>query len=357
MKNRKPEKKIDERDTMFARMKYVEGSKEYKDYYLRNKHLKEIDDNLRSKGGIGADDTVFYNEGVSEAINSNFKLLNDIKHLSKIERGSEKIEINEKRVTNIIKGLCKTYGALDVSVVELKDEHYYSHRGRDEFYGDEITENMKHKYGIVFTVQMEKEMINTAPRTPATLQSSKSYVDLSIIGLQIGYYISSLGYDSFVNMDANYLLNVVRVANDSPLGEVGRNNLLITPKNGASVRIGVVATNIPLVIDKNKTYGIKEHMCSICNLCGVTCPSKSIDLSDDENKWSINQETCYERWMMFGTDCGICISSCPLTQGIKGDERDEKSKLDKKYYEKILLEHKNKYGTRNYIKEDPKWMK
>ena len=36
-------KRIDERDTMFARMGYKHGTMQYEDYYSRNKDKKEID--------------------------------------------------------------------------------------------------------------------------------------------------------------------------------------------------------------------------------------------------------------------------------------------------------------------------
>ncbi|HEY5588554.1 MAG TPA: hypothetical protein VIK86_06330 [Candidatus Paceibacterota bacterium] len=41
-------RKLNEKDTIFARMNYKEGSKIYKDYYSNNPHLKEVDDSLRS---------------------------------------------------------------------------------------------------------------------------------------------------------------------------------------------------------------------------------------------------------------------------------------------------------------------
>nr|WP_312578096.1 hypothetical protein [Sedimentibacter sp.] len=45
--------KYDERDIMFARMNYKEGSENYKDYYDRCPHTKETDDALRSLPEMG----------------------------------------------------------------------------------------------------------------------------------------------------------------------------------------------------------------------------------------------------------------------------------------------------------------
>ncbi len=346
-------KKIDERDTMFARMSYEKNSDCYNDYYKRNEHLKEKDDLIKEMPNICSEGTVFYDEIFSKVANANFELLSNLRHLSNIKAKEEKVNIPPLKATNIIKNLCTKYGALDCSIVELKDYHYYSHRGRHpENYGEKITENIKHKYAIIFTLKMDKDIMNMSPRTPVVIESSKAYVDGAIIGLQLGQYISYLGFDSFVQMDANYLINLTRVANDSSLGEVGRNGLLITKNNGCAVRLGAVTTNMPLIPCENKNYGIKDKLCKNCDLCSLTCPPKAINNSSDENNWGTDQVKCYERWRMFGTDCGICISSCPVTQGIDFSLLDTNDG-----YKKILENHKNKYNTRNYIIEDPSWFK
>jgi hypothetical protein len=42
--------KIDERDTLFARLSLRTGSDEYHEYYQKNPHFKLIDDSLRRAG-------------------------------------------------------------------------------------------------------------------------------------------------------------------------------------------------------------------------------------------------------------------------------------------------------------------
>jgi hypothetical protein len=55
IKKEKHMKKFDERDTMFLRMNYKEGSEIYKDYYSKNPDLKEDDDSLRSLPPMGGE--------------------------------------------------------------------------------------------------------------------------------------------------------------------------------------------------------------------------------------------------------------------------------------------------------------
>ena len=54
--------KYDERNIMFARMNYAEGSEIYNDYYGRNPHMKETDDSLRALPQMGQEGSVMYDK-------------------------------------------------------------------------------------------------------------------------------------------------------------------------------------------------------------------------------------------------------------------------------------------------------
>ena len=54
-------------------------------------------------------------------------------------------------------------------------------------------------------------------------------------------------------------------------------------------------------------------------------------------------------WHRVGTDCGICLSSCPFSQGVNEDLFD-KIKEDPKVIDEILSDYDRKYGKRPYIK-------
>ncbi len=49
-------------------------------------------------------------------------------------------------------------------------------------------------------------------------------------------------------------------------------------------------------------------------------------------------------------DCGICMASCPFSQGIN-KETISKMKDNLDMMRTVIEEHKEKYGKRNYIKE------
>jgi len=352
-------KKFDERDTMFARMNYKEGSKIYKDYYGNKPDLKEVDDSLRRLPPMGGEGSVMFNNINSPMVDATFKYLYDIRKFSQGQVAQNKTHVDPLVITEKIKGLATFYGAKLVGITEMRDYHYYSHRGRhEENYGEEISK--KHKYGIVFAVPMDTEMIMRAPKLPESIAVSKGYVESATVGMILSYYIRELGYDARNHMDGNYLVVAPLVARDAGLGDFGRHGLLITKEYGSCIRLGIVTTDMPIIPDAREDFGVKEF-CFDCGRCAKTCPGKAISKSTMTEaqgilRWKINAEECYRRWRSLGTDCGICIVNCPFTYGISKDLISN-IKSSSEVRQNILNDFQEKYGIRPIIREEPEWLK
>ncbi len=346
-------KRIDERDTMFARMTYKEETKQYNDYYLRNPDKKEIDNEIRDLPNICGEGTATFDPLHSSIANAGFKFLSSIKKYSEGEVKQSKVRVDKKEITKKIKKFTKYFGADLVGIAKMDKNHYYSYRGRNlETYGQKIDKT--HKYGIVFAVEMDRDMINRAPQCEEVIEVTKGYINAAVIGMWLSHYIRELGYDSRNHMDGNYLVVAPLVAQDAGLGELGRNGILITKKYGQRVRLGVVTTDMPLLCDEKIDFGIKEF-CRICGKCARTCPGKAIPNDDmkeinGELRWQINQEDCYTMWRKLGTDCGICLSTCPFSQEIPlnlvNGMKDSREVMNK-----ILEIYEKNYGSRPYIKK------
>ena len=201
----------DERDTMFARMGYEEGSDEYKDYYSRNPEKKEIDDEIRRKPNLCSKGTLTYDALNSPLAVAPFMFLGDINKFSTGEVNIEKTKIDDlDGFTEKLKGYAKFYGANLVGITKMKDEFYYSNRGRHkENYGEVIENDDMLPYAIVFAVEMDEMMIAKAPKVEEVIATSKTYVDVAVIGMVLSYYIRALGYEARNHMDANYLVQAI----------------------------------------------------------------------------------------------------------------------------------------------------
>lgn len=348
-------KRYDERDTMFSRMSYKEGSKEYEDYYKMRPENKEVDDELRSLPHICGEGTATYSEVHSPIADAAFEFLYDIKDLAEGKPKEKKVEVDPEEMSRKLKKLGKYFGASLIGIAEMEDEYYYSYRGRHpEVYGEKV--EPRHKYGLVFAVEMDKEMINRAPQIEELIAVTKGYMDTAIIGMWLSYYIRALGYEARNHMDGNYKVIAPLVAEKAGIGEIGRSGLLVTKEYGQRVRLGVVTTDMPLVFDGPKEFGLKRF-CKVCNKCALTCPGKAIPREgmeeiDGVKRWKIIQENCYRMWRSLGTDCGVCLSSCPFSQGVDQDLVNKlmDKELSKEAVKQILLEHQEKHGIRPYIR-------
>lgn len=312
-------KRYDERDTMFARMTYEEGKKNYEDYYSRNPDKKAMDDELRESPQLCSPQTPTYDPIDANFVVSNFKFLSDIRPLAKGKSSQRKVSISQKEAAKKLKEIAIDCGADLVGVAKTKSHHYYSHRGRPlKHYGEEVSDLLP--YTVVFGVKMRKKNMKQAPLLPEVIESSMTYVKSAIIGMQLSYFIRELGYEARNHMDGNYLVVLPTLARDAGLGEIGRNGLLVTPKYGPAVRLGVVTTDLPLEVGE-KTDVDLASFCDICGICSTKCPMQAIpkgerEVIDGKLRWQINQEKCYSFWRKIGTDCGLCIKNCPFGNGI-----------------------------------------
>lgn len=339
-------KRYDERDVIFARMDYKRNTQPYRDYYDRHPQKKDQDDYLRSlpplyKKGAGIFDPLY-----SPLATANFRFLADIKQYVKGPVRPVKVKVDPLEMSQRIKKLALYFGADLVGITKLPDHFYYSHRGRGTNYGKEI--KSLHKYGIVYAVEMDRDMVHRAPHIEESIETTQMYAKAAIIGMQLSYYLRELGYEARNHMDGNYLLVAPLVAQAAGLGEIGRMGLLVTPEYGPRVRLGIVSTQMPLIADEPRPFGL-QSFCQICDACAMACPARAIPQGPRQvdKGWRINHERCYEMWRKIGTDCGICLSSCPFSQPLSPKVIKQMNTSSQKR-EEVLATHKERYGKRPY---------
>lgn len=311
-----PATKHDERDVMFSRNELMPGTDLYDEYYSRNPDIKKLDDKFRDNPGLLSSKASQYEPYSFSASKANSELMNLLKYDVNSPDREYKQPVDQIKISKFLKKWAKLLGAEELGITHLKDYHLYSHKGRGALYNEEIKNN--HTYALAITVKMDEDFMLTAPKGPVIMESTQRYLDVGIIALQITKFIGYLGYSARAHIDGNYEVICPLVARDTGLGEIGRMGLLMTPGQGPRVRIAIITTNLPLVLDKPKDYRSLIDFCNICKKCAHICPSASISFDKRKNidgvmRWNINSESCFTYWSKIGTDCGKCMAFCPYS--------------------------------------------
>jgi len=309
--------RVDERDTIFAREEYFPGTDKYDRYYSTHPELREIDDKIRSLPELLQPGGRFYDPIRSKYIDSIFARIVDMTPQVDGPNMPDQIKATPDLCTRLIKDFIFGQGAHSVGIARLNPMYVYSHVGRGpEEWGSNIKNT--HKYVIVYSLEMDYNKIEKAPRLPAVDESAVQYLHGANISIALARLIRELGYSARAHINgSNYQIILPAAAYDAGLGEIGRLGYLITPYLGPRVRLGAVTTDLPLVIDHPVTFGVQEF-CQICLKCAINCPSGAITTGDKTEvrgvkKWQLNIEPCLRYWRIIGTDCGLCMKVCPYS--------------------------------------------
>ncbi|MCF7935753.1 MAG: hypothetical protein K9L28_05405 [Synergistales bacterium] len=352
--------RYDERDTLFARMAYQHGTFSHQDYYSRHPEKRETDDELRGMPPLGDPGSPTFHAFASPASEALFAFLADLHPLVHQRPLTPAADHTPEQLTRWIKGFAGQCGASSVGITELRDRHYYTHRGRHpQVYG--LPPEPRLPVGIAFAVPMDLELLHTAPRAPEQLATVFGYLNAAIAGFALTYGIRALGYEARNHMDGNYLLFASPVARDAGVGVFGRHSLIMTREHGPAVRLGVVSTDMPLCLDNPDPLEDRvQAFCRHCNRCVQLCPGRAIQPSETEEGspfcGRLDGERCFRTWRSVGTDCGVCISACPFAEGIDWRELGTCGDIGR-FARRELQRYEAQYGKRPYRPDDPEWLR
>ncbi|MFC2168957.1 4Fe-4S dicluster domain-containing protein [Acidobacteriota bacterium] len=310
--------KIDERDVIFSRADYIEGTKIFDEYYKKRSVYKKKDDQIRRLPDILTHFHIKKDPVPFSLAKAEFDFLEHQLHLVNGKENSKKHRLSAYENTKMIKSVIRYLGAENCGICSLNQAYIYSHVGRGpEVYGQSIKN--PHRFAIIFAVEMDYEMISAAPKAPVIVETGKRYVEAARISIISADLIRRLGYSARAHIaGSNYQAMLPPIAWEAGLGEIGRLGILITGKYGPCARLGLVTTELNLIPDKAKNLGIQDF-CRKCHKCADNCPAKAIPYGDkkEENgvqKWVLNREKCYKYWRKVGTDCALCILACPFSK-------------------------------------------
>ncbi len=317
--NDAPASRFDEREVMFARARLQPGTPTYETYYRLHPEHKAGDDSTRARPGLLSPQAKFANPFLFAAAAASFETTEALHQIVEGTPAPRQAPLSPQEMTAYLKNLARYYGALDAGVTELRPYHVYSHIGRGPGeWGAPIA--LPHTYALAFTVEMDFAIMQAAPHAPVVAESAREYVEAARVAVQVAAALRHLGYAARAHIDANYRVIAPLVARDAGLGEFGRMSILMTPRQGARVRVGVVTTDAPLIPDTRdlRFAAAVVDFCNICMKCAKTCPTRSISFGprqevDGALRWRINPDACFRYWNVVGTDCGRCMSVCPFS--------------------------------------------
>ncbi|GAA0180950.1 hypothetical protein SH2C18_35560 [Clostridium sediminicola] len=182
---------------------------------------------------------------------------------------------------------------------------------------------------VVFVMEMDHEIINTAPSKSAEKEIFRTYYELNVMVNKIKDFLNDRGYNAEAGPSLGGEVNYPLLAQKAGLGTIGKHGMLITPNFGPSLRIAAVYTdieNLPIT-DNNEHLWINEF-CENCNQCVKKCPGGAIFkhpiVFKDDSKQCIDYKKCAIPFSR-NNGCTVCVKECTF---FKGDyEKIKKSML------------------------------
>ncbi len=309
--------RFDERMHMFSRANLPAHPELWERHHRLFPEHEAVDTTLRALPELGMPGSRFYDPAVSPMAEAAFSVL-ERSYPALARRPHRERGIDDPgELARIIDLAARRWGAADVGFTRTRPYHWYSYAGRQaEDWGQQV--EPEHPTAIVLVVPMDFHAIRMAPAAPVLAESSRQYVEAAKIAHLVAELLALNGYEARAHVDARYRVLCAPLAEDAGLGHVGRIGIFMHRRYGPCVRLSIVTTNAELP-ETPGDFAYMEHFCRICKKCADNCPSRAIPRDEKPVRrgfphWSIDQEKCYSFWRRIGTDCSICIASCPFTK-------------------------------------------
>jgi Pyruvate/2-oxoacid:ferredoxin oxidoreductase delta subunit len=172
---------------------------------------------------------------------------------------------------------------------------------------------------IVLVMEMDHEIISTAPSKGAEKEIFRTYYELNVMVNKIKDFLNDRGYNAEAGPSLGGEVNYPLLAQQAGLGVIGKHGMLITPNLGPSLRLAAVYTDIEnfIITDHNDHFWINDF-CEKCNNCVKKCPSgaifKDAIVFEDNSKQCIDYKKCAVPFSR-NRGCTVCIKECAFFKG------------------------------------------
>jgi epoxyqueuosine reductase len=164
---------------------------------------------------------------------------------------------------------------------------------------------------IIFTLEMDKKIIDTSPSPETQAMGLVTYDDLGIITNKLADYLRENGFSAQSSIPAGGFVMYPWLAQKAGLGWTGRHGLLITPEFGPRQRISAIFTSIEnLPLNNENGHSWMPSFCTRCGNCIKSCPANALlktPISHEDGRFThINPEKC--------EGCTICMRDCSFNK-------------------------------------------
>jgi epoxyqueuosine reductase len=223
-----------------------------------------------------------------------------------------------------LEAMARAAGAKDIAYIKVPTNAIFQDKG------------IPCEYAIVFTVEMDKEPISTAPSFECQLEVMDGYKRMSTISNNLSHHLRKNGFAAYPGTALGGLTDYVHLAELAGLGAIGYHGLLISPGEGARLRLNTIYTNITNLPTLEARSETNPHLwvrdfCAMCNKCVRKCPVGAIYDSPkprgDGGFQSIDHASCRD-YFTEHNGCAVCLAVCPFSQigyekvqaGFKGND-------------------------------------
>jgi Pyruvate/2-oxoacid:ferredoxin oxidoreductase delta subunit len=204
-------------------------------------------------------------------------------------------------MTNLVATWAHELGADDVGVAPVDLRYVYE--GVD----------LPHRFAIVVAMAMDYAEIAPAPSARTNAEVMRTYAALADLSIELARRIRSLGAPARAHTLAHEDLAFIPHAIAAGLGELGKHGSLLHPRLGASFRLAIVTTDLPLNPGSPTSERVAD-LCTNCSLCVSHCPGDAITheqvLVRGERRWIVDTDRCAPYWATYHA-CAICLQVCP----------------------------------------------
>ncbi len=174
---------------------------------------------------------------------------------------------------------------------------------------------------IVIGIAMDFDEFSAAPSSAADTRSALEVADKYNQGARCAAHLSNWIRDRGFKAKPHAgpwagSITLTPAAIEAGFGELGDHGNIINDKYGSCFRLAAVSTDLPLIADKPKEFGVDDY-CMRCEACNNACPAGAIST---EKQWVRGVEKFYvdfDKCLPYFNEthgCGICLGVCPWSR-------------------------------------------